>query len=85
MGIEILDDAEPIEHFEVIPSAWPAVLLFLKVQTQWRTAMGALIGFDYSAVRWCVELMGFDNPLEVLDDLQVIEGRLIETLNKREK
>ena len=47
--------------------------------------MGALIGFDYSAVRWCVELMGFDDPLAVLDDLQVIEGRLIETLNKGEK
>lgn len=85
MGVEILDETVPVEHFVVIPSAWPAVSLFLKVQTQWRTAMGALIGFDYSAVRWCVELMGFDDPLGVLEDLQVIEGRLIETLNKGEK
>ena len=47
--------------------------------------MSALIGFDYSAVRWVIELMGFNEPLAVLDDLQVIEGRLIETLNKRDK
>jgi|TARA_R100000084_G_scaffold21368_1_gene7316 hypothetical protein len=80
-----LDEAKPVEHFEVIPSAWPAVCVFLKVQTQWRTGMSALIGFDYSAVRWVIELMGFNEPLAVLDDLQVIEGRLIETLNKRDK
>lgn len=83
LGIEIVDAPPPPEDFEVIPRAWPAVSVFLKTQTQWRTAMGSLLGFDYVAVKWLMELLGIENQLEVLDDLRVIEGRLIERMNDR--
>lgn len=69
----------------MIPSAWPAVCLFLKVQTQWRISTGAIVGLDYSAVRWIFELFEVDEPRQLLDDLQIIEATVIETLNQREK
>lgn len=69
----------------MISSAWPAVCLFLKVQTQWRISTGAIVGLDYSAVRWIFELFEVDEPRQLLDDLQIIEATVIETLNQREK
>ncbi len=83
-GIE-LPKAPRVNHFEVIPAAWPAVSMFLRVQTQWRASSGAIIGLDYSAVRWCFEICNVENQRELLDDLQVIEGKIVEILNERKK
>lgn len=80
-----MPDTKRVQDFEVIPSAWPAVCLFLKVQTQWRISTGAIVGLDYSAVRWIFELFEVDKPRQLLDDLQIIEATVIETLNQREK
>ena len=82
MGIELPEPEEP-EHYEVEPEAWPALQLFLMVQTQWRSGPSGLIGLDYGAVRWVMELQGVAEPLGVLDDLQVIEARVIEIVNDR--
>ena len=86
MGIELPDDLVPDAHddYEVTPDAWPAVSMFLKVQTQWRVGMGAVIGLDYGALRWCFELEEVENPRELLEDLQVIEGRVVEILSQRD-
>lgn len=70
-------------NFEVIEEAWPAVRMFLKVQTQWRADSGAIIGLDYGAVRWAFELYGADNPAELLADLQIIEATVVAAVNKR--
>jgi hypothetical protein len=59
--------------------------MFLRVQTQWRASSGAIIGLDYSAVRWCFEICGVENERELLDDLQVIEGKIVEILNDRKR
>jgi hypothetical protein len=69
--------------YEVTPEAWPAVRMFLKVQTQWRVDSGAIIGLDYSAVRWAFELYGADDPAELLADLQIIEATVVAAVNKR--
>lgn len=82
MGIELPEPEDP-EHYEVEPEAWPALQLFLMVQTQWRTGPSGMIGLDYGAVRWVMELQGVAEPLAVLDDLQVIEARVIEIVNDR--
>jgi len=86
MGIELPDDLVPDgrDDYEVTPDAWPAVSMFLKVQTQWRVGMGAVIGLDYGALRWCFELEEVENPRELLEDLQVIEGRVVEILSQRD-
>jgi len=67
----------------VWPEVWPVVDLFLKVQTQWRGGASGIIGLDYTAVRWIMELHEFDDHRALLQDLQVIEARVIETVNSR--
>ena len=81
MGIE-LPEPEQSEHYEVEPEAWPALQLFLTVQTQWRSGPSGLLGLDYNAVRWVMELQSVAEPLAVLDDLQVIEARVVEIVNE---
>lgn len=80
-----MPETKRVEDFEVIPAAWPAVCMFLKVQTQWRISTGAIVGLDYSAVRWLFELYEVAEPRRLLDDLQIIEATVVETLNQREK
>jgi hypothetical protein len=82
MGIELPEPEVP-EHYEVEPEAWPALQLFLTVQTQWRTGPSGLIGLDYNAVRWVMELQHTSDPAALLDDLQVIEARVVEIVNER--
>ena len=65
------------------PEAWPAVDLFLKVQTQWRGGASGILGLDYGAVRWVMELYAAVDPRDLFEDLQVIEARVIETVNSR--
>jgi hypothetical protein len=73
------------KNFEVIPDAWSAVFVFIKVQTQWRATSGTVIGLDYGAVRWAFDLYGIEKPAEVLADLQIIEATVIAGMNKRSK
>ena len=70
-------------NYKVEPDAWAALLVFLKVQTQWRTDSGTLIGLDYSAVRWVFDLLQITDPAEVLGDLQIIEATVVGAINKR--
>lgn len=80
-----MPDKKRVKDFEVIPAAWPAVCMFLRVQTQWRISTGAIVGLDYAAVRWVFELYEVKEPRRLLDDLQIIEATVVETLNQREK
>ena len=82
-GLELPDLESKAEHCGVWPEAWPAVDLFLKVQTQWRGGASGIIGLDYQAVRWLMELYEFNDQRTMLEDLQVIEARVIETVNSR--
>ena len=74
-----------VEDFEVIPAAWPAVVMFLRLQSQWRVGTAGVVGLDYNAVRWIFELYEVEEPRQLLDDLQIIEATVVETLNEREK
>jgi len=72
-------------NYEVEPDAWSAVLVFLKVQTQWRTDSGTLIGLDYGAVRWVFDLLQIADAANVLGDLQIMEATVVAAVNKRKK
>jgi len=80
-----MPDKKRVEDFEVIPAAWPAVVMFLRLQTQWRVGATGIVGLDYNAVRWVFELYEVKEPRKMLDDLQTIEATVVETLNQREK
>ena len=91
------DDAvlfnQPIEKkedekiFEVLPCNWESIKVFLTIQTQWRIDQGVIFGLDYNAVAFIFKLKKkkIKKPLEILADLQVLEAKIVETLNKNNK
>ena len=62
---------------------WPAVEMFLRCQTQWRTTMRGLLGLDYGAVAWLLNLYQVDNPRALLEDLQMMEAAVLVKINER--
>lgn len=75
---------EPVA-FEVWPENWEVLMMFMRVQTQWRTTpMDGVIGLDYSAVRWLFELHPPDDPAAMLDDLQVMESAALKAMQPKE-
>ena len=70
-----------------MPDNWLTMEIFIMVQSQWRTDQGVLIGLDYKALEWIFELKKKDikKPLELLADLQVLEGKIVETINDKNK
>ena len=62
---------------------WPAVEIFLRVQTQWRVGMNGPVGLDYGAVEWVLRLYEAQEPRAVLEDLQIMEAAVLAAVSKR--
>jgi hypothetical protein len=73
---------QPPEDFEVFEENWPAVEMFLRLQTQWRTTMSGLLGLDYGAVAWLLRLYEVEDPRALLEDLQVMEAAALLSINR---
>lgn len=73
------------DDFEVWQENWPAVEMFLRCQTQWRTSMNGIVGLDYGALAWVFRLYEVGDPRSLLEDLQVMEGAVMQVLNKEQK
>ncbi len=85
MGIFLPDlPAAPAEDFGVWPDNWTAIEMFLRVQTQWRTSMGGVVGLDYAAVAWVLKLYEIEDQRSLLEDLQVMEAAAMRVMNKQE-
>jgi hypothetical protein len=65
------------QDFEVWPENWPAVELFLRCQTQWRTSVNGRAGLDYGVVLSLGSLYQMADLPRVLEDLQVIEHTIL--------
>jgi hypothetical protein len=65
--------------FEVDTPEWPTVCAWLRVQTQWRTSFGGLVGLDYPAV---LAVLRVDPDSEIFDGLQVMEFAALQALKK---
>jgi|TARA_R100000700_G_scaffold10660_2_gene15517 hypothetical protein len=83
MGIA-LPEPEKDDDFEVWPENEEAVLLFLRVQTQWRTSMAGVTGLDYASVVATAKLYSIEDLPSVFEDLQVMEITAMNLLNKKE-
>ena len=79
-----LPKIEAPEDFEVWPDNWPAVEMFLRCQTQWRTTASGVCGLDYTAVLAVFRLYEVEEPTTVLEDLQVMEAAAVKILNKEQ-
>lgn len=74
---------QPVEAFEVWEDNWPALEMFLRLQTQWRSTMSGVIGLDYSAVKWLFRLYEVEDQRAMLEDLQTMEVAAMQAINKR--
>ena len=72
-----------MDDFEVEPDAWPAVEMFLRCQTQWRSGGNGLIGLDYGALEWTFRLYEADDPAAMLEDIQIIEAEVLTIMHER--
>ena len=85
LGI-VIPEPEPEKDFFVFEENWPAIDLFLKVQTQWRIGgLGNLSGLCYADVLTIGRLYEIPNLVEVFEDLQVLEVTVMSLLNKEDK
>ena len=82
-ALGIVMPEQPPEDFEVWEENWSVVEMFLRVQTQWRTTMNGVLGLDYGAVAWLFMMYEVNDQRALLEDLQVMEGAAMVTINSR--
>jgi hypothetical protein len=67
--------------FEVWEENAPAIGLFVRLSTQWKvSAMGRLMGIDYTAAESVMRMTGARKRRALLDDLRVMESAVLEHL-----
>jgi len=71
------------EHYRLWADLWPAVNLFQRCQTQWRSGPAGLIGLDYPAVFQMAPLLGIPLDAAMMDDVQTMEVHARDLLNRQ--
>lgn len=77
-----IEQPPPSDDFEVWPENWDAVVMWSRIQTQWRTSAGGVIGLDYSALAWLFKMYEVEDPRALLEDLQIMEGAALTVMNQ---
>lgn len=80
---EAVQETSPAHDFEVWAENWPVVELFMRLQTQWVTTMGSIVGLHYPSVDFLFRIEGIENQREMLADLQVMEVAALHVLNSK--
>ena len=82
LGVIWIREDEPRRDCEVWEENWETVLMFMRLQTQWRTTMAGYQGLDYAVVQWLLSLYHVEDPIAMLEGLQVMESAALQELNK---
>ena len=61
---------------------WPAVELFVRCVTQWRSAASGVMGLDYGVVLQMASLYQIQDLAHVMEDLQIMELHARDLINK---
>lgn len=61
---------------------WPAVELFSRCATQWRSGANGVLGLDYGVVLQMASLYQIQDLASVMEDLQIMELHARDLLNK---
>ena len=73
---------QPPQDFLVLAENWPTVMMFERMETQWRVGTGGAIGLDYSVLLGpdgLFSLYGVRHRRAMLEDLRIME---VAALNK---
>ncbi len=72
--------------FDVWEENWGAVMMFLRMQTQWTVSMAGYVGLKYEVLLGSgglFDLYNVEDRRDVLERLQVLEATALEELRKR--
>lgn len=70
---------------EVMAEEWPVVQAWIRVQTQWRTSFGGLVGLDYTAVLATLDRLKIADPDgEIFEGIQLMEFAALEALSEQQ-
>lgn len=69
--------------FEVWEENWEAVMMFLRMQTQWNVSMNGLVGLNYQALETLIRLYHVKEPVELFERVQVIERAALVKMNSK--
>lgn len=81
---EAVKGTSPTLDFEVWPENWPVVQLFMRLQTQWVTTVGGVVGLHYPSVDFLFRIEGIENQREMLAELQIMEVAALEIMNTKD-
>ena len=82
-GVILPDHIQRQEHFTLWADHLPAVDLFMRCMTQWRTGPNGVIGLDYGVVLEMARLYKTPDLQQTMEHLQVMEIRARELLNEK--
>lgn len=82
-GLELPESVLKPKEFEIWPEHQDVVLLFLRCQTQWRSAMAGVMGLDYGVVFQMMDLYAVGSRQQLMEDLQVMESRAKQLINEQ--
>ena len=68
---------------EVWEENWDAVLMFVRMSTQWHTSMAGLTGLNYPSLEWLCKLYSVKDPAAIFEGIQVMESTVLVILNKK--
>jgi len=68
---------------EVWEDNWEAVMMFLRMQTQWNVSMSGLVGLNYQALETLMRLYHVKEPVELFEKVQVIERAALVKMNTK--
>ena len=74
--------------FEVYEDNWEIVMMFLRIQTQWNTSFGGIVGLKYEVLLLAgglFDLYNVENRKEMLEGLQLMESVALREINKEKK
>ena len=62
----------------------PAVQLFVRMGTQWRTSMSGFTGLDYNVLLHFIDRMHLDDEAydQMVDDIRVMESEALKTIRE---
>ncbi len=80
------EEQEQSGDFEVWEENWEAVMMFLRMQTQWQVSMSGYVGLKYEVLLGSgglCDLYNVEDRRDVLERLQIMEASALSELRKR--
>ncbi len=68
--------------FHVFEENAPAVEMFVRCDTQWRTSFNGITGLDYAAVKAVLEIFEVEDKKRLMDDIRIMEVAALTEINK---